>query len=44
MSLSRSKRKIKLVTNKGDIFISPSNRDEFLEVLKEKRKGITFKG
>ena len=44
MSLSRSTYKIKLVTNKGEIFISPSNRDEFLEVLKERRKGITFKG
>jgi len=44
MSLSRSNIKIKLVTSKGDIFISPSNRTEFLEVLKEKRKGITFKG
>ena len=44
MSLSRSIYKIKLVTNKGEIFISPSNRDEFLEVLKERRKGITFKG
>lgn len=44
MSLSRSNLKLKLVTNKGDIYISPSNRNEFLEVLKEKRKGITFKG
>lgn len=44
MSLSRSSFKIKLVTNKGDIFISPSKRKEFLEILKEKRKGITFKG
>ena len=44
MSLCRSVYKLKLVTNKGEIFISPSNRDEFLEVLKERRKGITFKG
>ena len=44
MSLSRSNIKVKLVTSKGDIYISPSNRNEFLEVLKEKRKGITFKG
>lgn len=44
MSLSRSNIKVKLVTSKGDIYISPSNRDKFLEVLKEKRKGITFKG
>ena len=44
MSLSRSKLKIKLVTNKGDIFISPFDREEFLKTLKEKRKGITFKG
>ena len=43
-SLSRSTYKIKLVTSQGDIFISPSNRNEFLEVLKEKRKGITYKG
>lgn len=43
-SLSRSVIKIKLVTSQGDIYISPSNRNEFLEVLKEKRKGITFKG
>ena len=43
MSLSRSNVKIKLVTNRGDIFISPSKREEFLKVLKEKRKGITFK-
>ncbi len=44
MSLSRSNLKIKLVTSKGDIFISPSSRKEFIEVLKQKRKGITFKG
>ena len=43
MSLCRSSYKIKLKTNKGDIFISPSNRQEFLDVLKEKRKGITYK-
>ena len=43
-SISRSVIKIKLVTSQGDIYISPSNRNEFLEVLKEKRKGITFKG
>ena len=44
MTLGRSKLKIKLVTSRGDIFISPSNRQEFLEVLKERRKGKTFKG
>lgn len=44
MSLSRSNIKVKLVTIKGDIYISPSNREEFLKVLKENRKGITFKG
>ena len=44
MILSISNIKVKLVTSKGDIYISPSNRNEFLEVLKEKRKGITFKG
>lgn len=44
MTLGRSKIKIKLVTNKGDIYISPSKREEFLEVLKERRKGKTFKG
>ena len=43
MSLCRSSYKIKLKTNKGDIFISPSNRQEFLDALKEKRKGITYK-
>ena len=43
MSLCRSSYKIKLKSNKGDIFISPSNRQEFLDVLKEKRKGITYK-
>lgn len=43
-TLARSKIAIKLVTSKGDIYISPSNRNEFLDVLKEKRKGITFKG
>lgn len=44
MTLGRSKLKIKLVTNRGEIFISPSNRHEFLEVLKERRKGKTYKG
>ena len=44
MTLGRSKIKVKLVTNKGDIYISPSSRDKFLEVLKERRKGKTFKG
>lgn len=44
ISLSRSNIKVKLVTSKGDIYISPSNRNEFLEVLKERRKGITYKG
>ena len=44
MTLGRSKIKVKLVTNKGEIYISPSKREEFLEVLKERRKGKTFKG
>lgn len=44
MTLGRSKIKVKLVTNRGDIFISPSSREKFLEVLKERRKGKTFKG
>ena len=44
MTLGRSKIKVKLVTNRGDIYISPSSRDKFLEVLKERRKGKTFKG
>ena len=44
MTLGRSKIKVKLVTNKGDIYISPSSREKFLEVLKERRKGKTFKG
>ena len=44
MTLGRSKIKIKLVTNKGDIYISPSKREEFLETLKERRKGKTYKG
>ena len=43
-TLARSKLAIKLVTSIGDIYISPSNRKEFLEILKERRKGITFKG
>ena len=29
---------------KRDIYISPSSREKFLEVLKERRKGKTFKG
>lgn len=43
-TLARSKLTIKLVTSIGDIYISPSNKKEFLEILKERRKGITFKG
>ena len=44
MTLARSKIKVKLVTNKGDIYISPIKREDFLNVLKERRKGKTFKG
>ena len=44
VTLGRSKIKVKLVLARNDIYISPSNRDKFLEVLKERRKGKTFKG
>ena len=44
VTLGRSKIKVKLVLARNDVYISPSNRDKFLEVLKERRKGKTFKG
>ena len=44
VTLGRSKIKVKLVLARNDIYISPSNREKFLEVLKERRKGKTFKG
>ena len=44
VTLGRSKIKVKLVLARNDIYISPTNRDKFLEVLKERRKGKTFKG
>ena len=44
VTLGRSKIKVKLVMARNDIYISPTNRDKFLEVLKERRKGKTFKG
>ena len=44
VTLGRSKIKVKLVLARNDVYISPTNRDKFLEVLKERRKGKTFKG
>ena len=43
VTLGRSKIKVKLVLARNDVYISPTNRDKFLEVLKERRKGKTFK-
>ena len=43
-TLGRSRLALKFVTSLGDIYISPSNRKEFLKILSERRKGITFKG